>query len=377
MSSPIDYLIFQAYNKPKALALASVEHQLTFQDLLVLVKKAANKFRMAGVLPGQLAITILPTKFMDWIATLALMHEGLTTCACFADNPIEVMPYDWVITSESITGVSPEKQITLDAAWLSDLNSQSFFIGQKPLPAPDTPFRLVFTSGTPGQNKIVAYTQRQVINRAKDYILAIKHADSLIQLMAQFTSGGIIDGVSHLITGTPLFCSTNNASTIELIKRFSIKSLFGSPMHLTHLIHDLSEQKQSLPSLSEVYYAGGKITKTQLEKIKTNLSPNITNMYGSTEAGFSTSCRPLMTPNLAVVGRPHPETQLQIVNNDDQPLPAGQPGQIRVKSSTIVSGYYYPEEVGDDCFKGGWFYPGDMGKILPDGAVELLGRTNE
>jgi acyl-CoA synthetase (AMP-forming)/AMP-acid ligase II len=66
---------------------------------------------------------------------------------------------------------------------------------------------------------------------------------------------------------------------------------------------------------------------------------------------------------------------VQIVDDNDTPLPARREGIVRVKSETGVTEYLEDEEETTRVFRNGWFYPGDIGVLTADGLLAILGRA--
>jgi acyl-CoA synthetase (AMP-forming)/AMP-acid ligase II len=58
----------------------------------------------------------------------------------------------------------------------------------------------------------------------------------------------------------------------------------------------------------------------------------------------------------------------------DAPLPEGAAGWVRVKSDGLFSGYLDDPETNRRMIRDGWFYPGDVGMLLGDRRVKILGR---
>lgn len=81
MVNPIDLLVFRARFQPSAIALQEPDRQLTYLQLLRLVKKIGGSLRRQGLRPGQIVVTAFSDRFIDWILTLALIHEAFVSCS--------------------------------------------------------------------------------------------------------------------------------------------------------------------------------------------------------------------------------------------------------------------------------------------------------
>ncbi|HEX7943137.1 MAG TPA: fatty acid--CoA ligase family protein, partial [Phenylobacterium sp.] len=68
---------------------------------------------------------------------------------------------------------------------------------------------------------------------------------------------------------------------------------------------------------------------------------------------------------------------VEIVDDDGNPLPDGEVGEIRVRGPRMIYGYLDDPEATAERFRDGWFYSGDLGRRLPDGRLVLEGRADE
>jgi acyl-CoA synthetase (AMP-forming)/AMP-acid ligase II len=78
------------------------------------------------------------------------------------------------------------------------------------------------------------------------------------------------------------------------------------------------------------------------------------------------------------VGAPVPGVQVRIVDEQRQPLPAGEQGEIAVQTLQMMLGYYNaPELTAQVLDSEGWFYTGDIGYIGEDGYLRLVDRKSD
>jgi malonyl-CoA/methylmalonyl-CoA synthetase len=97
--------------------------------------------------------------------------------------------------------------------------------------------------------------------------------------------------------------------------------------------------------------------------------------YGMTEVGMALS-NPLHGERRpGYVGAPLPGVSVRLVNDEDQPVPAGEPGEVQLKGAGVFSEYWRRPESTQEAFVDGWFRTGDIA-VLDHGAYRLLGRSS-
>jgi acyl-CoA synthetase (AMP-forming)/AMP-acid ligase II/acyl carrier protein len=117
--------------------------------------------------------------------------------------------------------------------------------------------------------------------------------------------------------------------------------------------------------------------------------PRLVNMYGITETTVHVTYRPLSTADLdtagSVIGLPIPDLQIHLLDETQAPVAAGEPGEIYVGGAGVARGYLKRPELTAERFvkdpfastPGQRLYKsGDLGRFLPDGDLEYLGRID-
>jgi malonyl-CoA/methylmalonyl-CoA synthetase len=99
--------------------------------------------------------------------------------------------------------------------------------------------------------------------------------------------------------------------------------------------------------------------------------------YGMTEIGMALG-NPYDGPRVpGSVGLPLPGVSVEIVDDDDRPVPDEQPGELRVRSPQLFLGYHGdPDATAASYDRAGRFRTGDTGVRSADGTIRLLGRTS-
>lgn len=376
-SELIRTLAFRANLDPQAIAVQGTASALNFRQLQSWVQRVAQQLRTLGLRPGQVAVTTFAGPEIEWIVTLALAHEAVTSCSApDRGESIAKLAHDWRITDDPSAPADEPGLIRIDNAWLNRLAPRQAGLEPREWPSADSVARIVLTSGTTGSRKAVAMTEAIVIGRAMD-TLRNRGCVHNFSLMGLTSAAHLSACVTALMGGTPLYTFRTQEQAFDLIERCEPDGIFGSPLQIGGLVKRLAANGRRLQGVRIVRFVGATAGPQLIESVAKLITPNILNLYGSTEAGAmgARRCSPGQDP--ALVGVPDPRAQIQIVGDDDQPLPAGTEGRVRLRTPLMVQSYLGDVEASRQSFRGGWFYPGDRGYFTQDGMLALAGREGE
>jgi fatty-acyl-CoA synthase len=76
-------------------------------------------------------------------------------------------------------------------------------------------------------------------------------------------------------------------------------------------------------------------------------------------------------------GRASLNVETRVVDDDDNPVPVGEVGEIVHRSPHAALGYYNDEDKTAAAFKDGWFHSGDLGVIDADGYLAVVDRKKD
>lgn len=101
--------------------------------------------------------------------------------------------------------------------------------------------------------------------------------------------------------------------------------------------------------------------------------------------GYSLTEDPLLMLNpvdpekrrIGSVGLPAAEKRIRVVDDDGEPVPTGEKGEIVQQCPALMAGYHRQPDKTDEAIQDGWFYTGDYGKIDEDGFVYFLDRKKD
>jgi fatty-acyl-CoA synthase len=83
---------------------------------------------------------------------------------------------------------------------------------------------------------------------------------------------------------------------------------------------------------------------------------------------------PAPRETLLSCGQVVPQVQIRVVDEDGRDVPAGEPGELLVKSPTVFGGYWKRPDLSAQSLVDGWLRIGDVGTLSSDGWLTVLGR---
>lgn len=167
--------------------------------------------------------------------------------------------------------------------------------------------------------------------------------------------------------------------------------------HLTppmgRILTDTGQEGCQLLSLRHAFFVGDKLTRADVTRVQ-RIAPQATcvNYYGSTETQRAVSYYEIApgtkagsSKEIIPVGRGMPNVQLLLLNKQRALAGIGEVGEIYIRSPHLAREYlndpsltqtrFLPNPLGNDS-KDSCYKTGDLGRYLPDGNVEILGRID-
>jgi long-chain acyl-CoA synthetase len=117
--------------------------------------------------------------------------------------------------------------------------------------------------------------------------------------------------------------------------------------------------------------------ETRLEFERRVPSATVYEGYGCTESASIISSNPLGANRPGSVGLPVPGCEVTIRDDDGGELPAGQDGEICVRSPGVLSGYWHAPEATATALPDGWLHTGDIGHLDSDGYLYVVDRKKD
>jgi long-chain acyl-CoA synthetase len=123
---------------------------------------------------------------------------------------------------------------------------------------------------------------------------------------------------------------------------------------------------------------GTALTRSAAELWQKTTGCTVTEGYGLSETAPVVAFNQPQEEQIGTVGFPLVDTDIQMLDENDEPVADGEEGQIAVKGPQVMKGYWQrPDETAKVMTKNGYFKTGDVGVRLPDGAIKIVDRLKD
>jgi acyl-coenzyme A synthetase/AMP-(fatty) acid ligase len=254
--------------------------------------------------------------------------------------------------------------------------------GVAPAPAPPTfaanpGGHILRTSGTTGAYKMVLLDPaREAVEARRRMALFELTADSRVALadFGGWTGIGYKSASATWLAGGAVVINQER----ELRLALTCESLTHAHL-IPQMLSEILAAPDGVAARSEalrVIVTGGPITQALADEVKARIAPRLFNSVAATEATIF-AYTALESPEDRRWHRPAPGVALGVVDERDRPAPSSQIGRLRIATAGGPAGYLGDAGASAEFFKPGWFYPGDLAVMRPDGRFALHGRLTE
>ena len=368
-------------------AIVHEERVVLYRDLDALVRRSASALYSLGLAPGDVAGVALRDSVEHLVILCALARAGIV-----------ILPLDWRWTVGEQQCVAahfgakrmliepgaqhPERPlcVAIDDEWHDSVRRAD---PGREFPAGDLPLLMSLSSGTTGRPKGPRIRHSQFLARFRVMWvnLGFNSQDRFLSATPLYYGGGRPFALLMLHSGGTVVMFPppyEPGQLCEAVARQRISALFLVPTLLRRLLALPDETLAPLRSLRLVVSSGSALHSEERRIIRKRICPDFIEYYSSTEGGgvsFLTAEDPDRFGES--VGRPVFAVDVQCVDENHSPLPAGQVGRVRYRGPAVADGFWNDAEASTGAFRDGWFYPGDLGMLDEHGYLYLKGRSKD
>ncbi|OLM04268.1 O-succinylbenzoic acid--CoA ligase [Pseudonocardia sp. Ae406_Ps2] len=254
---------------------------------------------------------------------------------------------------------------------------------------PEEIVALVGTGGTTGRPKGVLLTDRNVETMSAITLMSYPFDERPVYLaLAPLTHAAGVLCFPVMARGgeVVIMPKPDVGRFLELIETHRVTHTFLPPTLIYMVLGHEALDTTDLSSLQCFWYGAAPMSVARLAEALDRIGP-MAQLFGQSEAPMMISTmspaehrRPdgsIATERLASAGRPSPLVVVAILDEQGRPVPRGERGEICVRGSLVMAGYYRNPEATAEVSAHGWHHTGDIGRLDDDGFLHIVDRAKD
>lgn len=406
-----DYLDYHAREHPDSEFAVHGERRITYGEAVQEANRMANAMASSDLQIGD-RIAILSKNSIDF----ALLYYGASK-AGVVPVPLNyrLAPPEWayIINDAQAKTLICSKEFAEPAGTVrGELKTVERFIGidtgdgwddfrawtaDQPATPPDraiTPDHDVYqmyTSGTTGHPKGAVLTHGAVTSQIAQVSVVVRGE------VAERTL--IVAPVYHAAAAVTVFVTVSGGGSLYIQEDFNpievVRVLSEENISQTTLVPAMIQAclvyvpdiaQRNFDSLKRITYGASPIAEQTLRKAMEVFKCEFAQGYGMTE---TTAVLTYLLPAdheralrekpslLLSAGRPILGTEVRVVDEEDNPVPTGDIGEIIARGPQLMRGYWNLPDESAEALRGGWMHTGDAGTMDEDGYVYIQDRVKD
>ncbi len=243
---------------------------------------------------------------------------------------------------------------------------------------------ILYTSGTTGKPKGAELTHLNLFRNAEvssrttceiaagDVVLG---ALPLFHSFGQTVSMNASLSVGACLTLVPRF---DPGEALETMQRDGVTHFYGVPTMYGALLHHPERERFDTSALRSCITGGASMPVEVLRGFEQAFDAIVLEGYGLSETSpVACSNHPEMERKPGSIGTPIDGVEMRIVDENDEPLPQGEVGEVVIRGHNVMKGYWQRPDATEEAMRGGWFHSGDMAKTDEDGYFYIVDRKKD
>ncbi len=243
-------------------------------------------------------------------------------------------------------------------------------------PFVNQPAFIRFTSGTTGKSKGVIVSHQSVLDR-------VNAANKGLELGPGDTVIWVLPMAYHFMVSIILYVKFGAAiavakdflakNIIEITNQHNGTLLYASPVQIRLLANDTGTEQ--IPSLKKVISTSAAIGIDVCKAFKKRFDLDVSQAYGIIEIGLPILNFTKSAEYPEAVGYAQPGYTVDILDENNNPLPDGSIGNLGIKGPGMFDAYLLPPTLSKDVLKNGYFLTADYASKTKDGLIKVEGRS--
>ncbi len=247
--------------------------------------------------------------------------------------------------------------------------------------APDDLASILYTSGTTGRAKGAMLTHRNLASNALTLVehWGFTHDDVLLHALPLYHVHGLFVACHcALLSGARMLWHARFDARSVIASLPHASAMMGVPTFYSRLLAEAELDAAACANIRLFVSGSAPLLPATFDEFVARTGHTILERYGMTETGMNTSNPLHGERRCGSVGLPLPGIALRVVDAQGAPCGPGEVGGIEVKGPNVFAGYWrMPEKTREEFTADGYFRTGDMGELMPDGYLNIVGRAKD
>ena len=392
----------RASERPNQPAVIFNDTVLTYDELSARANRLGRRLRRMGARPNSLVAVVMEKGVEQVIGVLGILASGAAYLPIDPGLPTERVHF--LLKQGEVKLAVTQNWIDAQIEWPEDIARLSVDGDRleeedrtplEPVQGQEDLAYVIFTSGSTGVPKGVMIDHRGAVNTVVDINsrFDVGPQDRVLALASLSFDLSVYDIFGVLAAGGTIVMPDTGALRdparwADLVEREGVTVWDSVPALMEMLVGYLETQpRPPLDSLRLVMMSGDWIPVSLPDRIKRLLKgAQVISLGGATEASIWSILHPIeeVRPDSKSIpyGRPMVNQGFLVLNDKMEDCPVWVPGQLFISGIGVAKGYWRDEErtrasfvrhprTGEQLYR-----TGDMGRYLPDGNIEFLGRAD-
>ncbi|KAB2637783.1 MAG: long-chain fatty acid--CoA ligase, partial [Verrucomicrobia bacterium] len=242
--------------------------------------------------------------------------------------------------------------------------------------------RLGYTGGTTGKAKAVTLTTRSDLVETTAFLTDLVpelqkgdtflHAAPIAHASGAFFLPSLVRGVHSLV-----MTKFDAGEFLSLAESSRAEFTFLVPTMIAMILEDPRIDQADL-ALRRIAYGAASISPSLIQRAERRFGRCFVQCYGQAESPMVITClQPEDHDRIGSCGRPFSVAEVAIFDENDQPLPPGERGEIVCRGPQTMAYYWNRPEQTAEAFRNGWLHTGDIGTMDEAGFFYIVDRKND
>ena len=391
----------QVSQRSQQAAVVTSHRILSYEELYRRANQVGHRLRQLDARPNTLVGVVMEKGWEQIVAVLGILASGAAYVPIDPKLPLERLLYllenseaNLVLTqswlNEKLEWPEGVQRLCIDNEVLADESHQPL----EPVQTPDDLAYLIYTSGSTGFPKGVMINHRGAVNTIVDINqrFGISPSDGVLALSSLSFDLSVYDIFGTLAAGGTIVipkASFEREPThwAELIMQHNVTIWNSVPALMQMMVDYAIDNPKVLAHLRLVLLSGDWVPLTLPTQIKALVQGvQVISLGGATEASIWSILYPIQAidPDSKSIpyGRPMTNQHFYVLNEALEQCPVWVPGQLYIGGIGLAQGYWQEEAktvasfIIHPCTGEKLYCTGDLGRYLPDGNIEFLGRED-